>query len=114
MAHASPGAAPRHPLPLRHLGDEFAGLRTLPFLRDSEVFRDPFCVSPAEEAYRWRVCPTSEIRRVAPIVEAYRLHRLTGSLGTNPSAALVEAVAILAEADLEMDLAFLEEVRLHG
>lgn len=114
MAHASPGAAPRRLLTLDHLGAEFAYLRTAPFLRDSEVFRDPFSVSPEEEAGRWRVCPTSEIRRVAPLVEAYRLHRLTGSMGANPSAALVEAVAILAGVDLEMDSAYLEEVRRRG
>lgn len=114
VAHASIGAPARKRLDLPHLGDEFADLRTLPFIRDSEVFRDPFSVSPEDEAGRWRVCPTSEIRRVAPLVEAYRLFRLAGTMGANPSAALVEAVAILAGADLEMDAAYLEEVRRRG
>lgn len=99
--------APRLP----NLGPEFEPLRGRPFVRDSAVFREPFTHIHTEDAGRWFSCPTAEVRRVSPVMQAYRLFRAGLGHGVErPSAALTEGLAVLVNIDIELDNAALREV----
>lgn len=71
------------------------------------MFKAPFAGDDRKESGRWRVCPTSEMRRVLPLVAIYRRHKLgaerVGEAVRTPSAALVEAIEVLSVADIELD-----------
>jgi hypothetical protein len=96
---------------LPHLGPEFNAIRGGWYVRDSLVFSAPFAEDDETEAGRWRVCPTSAMRAVLPLVSLYRRHKLGIEPITQavrvPSAALVEAIEVMTVADIEADNAAL-------
>lgn len=96
---------------LPNLGPEFNPLRGGYYIRDSLVFSAPFAEDDATEAGRWRVCPTSAMRSVLPLVSLYRRHKLGIEPITQavrvPSAALTEAIEVMTVADIEADNAAL-------
>jgi hypothetical protein len=101
---------------LIHLGPEFNAIRGRPFIRDTDVFREPLATGEDKPAGRWLSCPTAEMRSVAEIVAVYRHHKLGLGLGVDqPSAALLDGLAVLAETEIELHNAgAVEDVRNYG
>lgn len=92
---------------LPNLGPEFDSVRGTHYIPDSRFLSMPFAGNETEEAGKWRVCPTSETRRVLPIIHLWRRHKsgvepIDRAVGV-PSAALLEAFEVLANVEVELD-----------
>lgn len=97
---------------LPNLGPAFDSVRGAHYIPDTRFLSMPFAGSDDDEAGKWRVCPTSETRRVMPIIHLWRLHKagiepMDRAVGV-PSASLLEAFDVLARVEGELNAVKLE------